>query len=70
MNLEEAAVSDFFRKAKAGDKYSMPDGAVYEMVPGSYANVAGQEEDPFIQAYLNSIDNGAMGRKFYPMRLR
>lgn len=73
-DLETESIRAFFKKAKNGDKYELVDlngnPATYQMQPGSYANVVGQEDEPFIQHYLNSIDNEGMGRKLYPKRVK
>lgn len=71
--METEELRAFFKHAKKGDQITMADAngnpVVYVMSPGNYMNVAGQEEDPFIQAYLNSIDTMAGGRKLYPQKM-
>ena len=74
MDLEAESIADFLKRAKKGDTYTLvdPNGnpVVYQMTPGSYVNVAGQEDDPFVQEYLNSISNEGGGRKVYPRRVK
>jgi hypothetical protein len=72
--MGDESLIEFFKNAKRGDKLQATDGAgnpvEYVMAPGTYMNVAGNEEDPFIQAYLNSIDFNGGGRKFFPQRIK
>ena len=70
----DEAVMEFYKKAKSGDVLNVKDAqgndVVYEMKRGSYMNVAGQEEDPYVQMYLNSINYAGQGHKFYPQRIK
>lgn len=72
--MMDEAIREFYKKAKVGDTLNVKDSQgndlVYTMKPGTYMNVAGQEEDPFVQIYLNSIDYSGQGRKFYPQRVK
>ena len=73
--FDQQAILEYLKKARTGDIYTYIDPKTteqvsYELKPGSYIYVAGEEEDPFIRAYLNSISNLAGGRKFFPQRIK
>jgi hypothetical protein len=65
--IDREAALEFLKRAKKGDKFKFGD-ATYAMVPGSFVNVAGEEDDPFVREYLNSLSRLGGGRKLYPKK--